>query len=823
MNTFQSIGARLLAQGYLIIPIAKGQKRPAIDGWQNARLTAADLYRYQGSGVGILTGQGATPLCGVDIDTSWPDLAEDMVAWLASRFGMTVTRVGNAPKVLAVYRQARPFRKAVTPWFEDYLGARHRLEILGTGQQFVAYAIHPDTGKPYQWDGLLGGLVDMRPEDLPVLSSFDVAEILNEFAERAARVGLKPLGGGLSVPPAPVEAGVDDGGEPGDGADAILSPLEGYTPPLGLSIDQARELVRLQDPAPYDTWLRVGQALHHEFHGRGEFEAAALGVWDEWSQGAPAYKGWGDLESRWHGFGRSAGAALGQGGPGGSRRGVTMRSLVKAAADLGPAPLPGEASTAKRAAYPYTEFGNADRLVDQYGQGLMFVPELGRWYVWTGVYWRQAADAEMRQYARLAVEAMREEGEGLYAERREALQKWQRKSQTAGMLGNMLKLAEASPLVLVAADALDRERHLLGVENGAIDLRTGELLPPDPHHRLTRVCRVPYDPTASCPLWERTLYEVFQGDAERVAFLQRLLGYVLLGQPDEDVIVILLGMGANGKSTVTYVVRHVLGGYAATVAASTVVSDSSGPSNSGTARPDLLRLAGVRFAAITEPDEGSELREGFVKSVTGGEPIVARNLYSSTFVEVLPSWVPFMATNHRPIIKGDDLGIWRRILLLPFEANFEAGATMPDGRVVTKDPERQARLLDEGAGILAWMVRGCLAYQREGLAVPAALDRARQEYRTDMDLLAVWIQERCRVVPLGGDPFYPSEGELLISLWLDWQAWASTRGELRMISSAKQLARRLRAKGFVAEHAKKGLAFLDICLKTQKIAESGDA
>lgn len=812
MNTFESIGARLLDRGYLIIPIAKGQKRPAIDGWQNARITPAQLHLYNGSGVGILTGQGATPLCAIDIDTSFPDLADAMVAWLATRFGMTVTRVGNAPKVLAVYRQARPFRKAVSPWFEDYLGARHRLEVLGQGQQFVAYARHPETGQPYVWTDLFGGLLEVSPEDLPVLAAHDVGEILAVWAEKAALAGLQCLGS-PSPPPAPIRDDDDGGASSATSAgEEAPSPLENYSPPLGLSIDQVRELVDLQDARDYDTWMRVGMALHHESGGA----SWGFDLWDDWSRGAPNYQGPDDLEKRWQGFGRTAGAGL----TAGARRGVTMRSLIKAAADLGPAPTPGDAATRKRASYAWTEFGNADRLVDQYGQGLMFVPELARWYVWTGVYWRQAADAEMRQYARLTVEAMREEGEGLPLTSLEALRKWAQRSQTSAMCGSMLKLAEASPLVLRGADALDRHWYWLGTQNGMVDLRTGDLHAPNPDARLTRVARVVFDSSASAPLWERTLYEVFGGDVELVQFFQRLIGYALLGQPVEDILVLLWGLGSNGKSTVLSVLRYVLGTYAAMMPASTIVQDAPGAGNAGGARPDLLRLAGVRFAAMTEPDEGSVLREGFVKSVTGGEPVVARALYSSTLVEIPPSWVCFMATNHRPTIKGDDWGIWRRVVLVPFEQNFDSGARLPDGTLLTKDPDREARLIEEAVGVLAWCVHGALAYQRDGLKVPPKLEAARREYRSEMDLLASWIDERCRVKPAEAVDVYRGErGELLITLWQDWQNWATLRGEIKLVPSAKLLARRLRARGFVAEHSRKGLEFFNIALRTEKIAD----
>src|SRR5690606_28148800 len=182
-QTMERYGRTLLANGYLIVPIKPGQKSPAITGWQNSRLGAGDIARFASYGVGVMCGQGARPLVGIDVDTLDEELANRFVSWCQEHLGATCERVGKAPKILLVYRaSAEGWGKATSAWFAEnwaqgpdgryYAGApvsgkegklrdrdpTHRLEVLGKGQQFVAYHVHPDTGQPYEWVDFFGGL-----------------------------------------------------------------------------------------------------------------------------------------------------------------------------------------------------------------------------------------------------------------------------------------------------------------------------------------------------------------------------------------------------------------------------------------------------------------------------------------------------------------------------------------------------------------------------------------------------------------------------------------------------------------------------------------
>ncbi len=459
-----------------------------------------------------------------------------------------------------------------------------------------------------------------------------------------------------------------------------------------------------------------------------------------------------------------------------------------------------------------TEFGNAERMLDRFGDGLMYVPEIEKWYAWTGVYWRVAADVELAHLAKETIRALPDEIEGLQSdEERIEFFKFCAACQKAAMVSNMIKLASSDPRVVVPVAELDAHRHLFGVANGAIDLRTGALLAPEKAHRITIMSPVEYDPGAAAPWFERTVADVFFGEAEQIEFFQRLVGYALLGDPREDVLAIPFGGGSNGKSTVLGAVRAAFGGYAKAASAETFLSGGGPGGNAGGPREDLLRLRGARFVYVSEPDEGSELREGFVKGITGGDPMPARGIHAKATVEVLPTWVTFMPTNHRPIVKGDDYAIWRRLMLVPFTRNFD---TDPD---VKKDPQRAERIGAELAGVLAWCVRGALAYQQHGLRPTASIAAARDSYRADMDLLGDWLAECCEE-----GPAHAATSE---ELWSSWKHFAERRGELRFISNSRTLGRRLAARGFLqvknlgAQRAQRGFAGIRVAVEREFAAD----
>ena len=309
MSSRDSVQA-LIDNGYYIIPITKGQKRPAVSGWQNWRATSADEimpYIDKGCGIGILTGVGDNPLCGVDIDSMDEGLVDSFMEWCWSAYSPRGMRVGNPPKKLFLFRTDKAYTKVSSRDFLDANGKVHKLELLGAGQQFVSFGTHPDTGKNYKWIPSSESPINtsIRNLGLPLYEA-DLKAMILAFEERALAAGLTPKTSSRRSNDQTADASATD----------ILMNYEAAT---GLTADECRKTIEGLDCEDYDTWLKVGMALHHEFSG----ESDGLVIWNEWSQEGTNYKDIGDLTFRWNGFVATPG-----------RTPVTMRSVVHEAKEV---------------------------------------------------------------------------------------------------------------------------------------------------------------------------------------------------------------------------------------------------------------------------------------------------------------------------------------------------------------------------------------------------------------------------------------------------------------------------------------------------------
>jgi putative DNA primase/helicase len=243
------------------------------------------------------------------------------------------------------------------------------------------------------------------------------------------------------------------------------------------------------------------------------------------------------------------------------------------------------------------------------------------------------------------------------------------------------------------------------------------------------------------------------GKPQLVSFLQRALGYSLTGDTREHCLFFLHGSGNNGKTTFLEIMRYLLGDYSTKAEFSTFLAkQSEGPRN------DIARLRGARLVAASEADGGKRLAEALIKEITGGDTISARFLHHE-FFEFKPQFKIWLAANDKPIIKGTDHGIWRRIRLVPFTVKI------PDEEIDKSLPEK---LRAELPGIFAWIVQGCLDWQKVGLGEPPEVKQATQEYREEMDVLGDFITAKCR---LGPDEETPAR-----LLYREYKSWAIEAG-----------------------------------------------
>ena len=377
-----------------------------------------------------------------------------------------------------------------------------------------------------------------------------------------------------------------------------------------------------------------------------------------------------------------------------------------------------------------TELGNARRLVDAMDGNARYEPASRDWFCWDERHWARDDEGQIVRKAKRVVDGLLSAAKLVNdpdtSKRRMA---FAFKSQSAARISGMIELAKTEPGVPMKFDVFDRQPHLLNVANGMVDLRTGELLPHDRNAFATHVIDVAYDPVAACPVFERFVADVLAHDAELIEYVQRAIGYAATGETREQCFFLLHGEGANGKSTFLNAVRAVLGSYAKHTPTETLVAKTGGAPN------DLARLAGTRFVTASEANADQRLADALLKQVTGDEPIVARFLFKE-FISFRPSFKLFLATNQLPQVNGNDPAIWRRIRTVPFTRVFTP--EQQDRRLADK-------LAAEQAGILAWIVRGAVSWYQNGLPTPAAVHAANAEYRSDMDSVGQFIEERCEV------------------------------------------------------------------------------
>jgi putative DNA primase/helicase len=428
---------------------------------------------------------------------------------------------------------------------------------------------------------------------------------------------------------------------------------------------------------------------------------------------------------------------------------------------------------------PSTDLAMAHRIARWHGADLRHCPLLGGWYAWDGRVWRcdeaeacrraQAASVELMRIAADAIEAARDDSARAAAT---ALLNTARKAQAEPAIRRALKLAKVLAPIACSPDAFDRDPWLLTCTNGTLDLRTGKLGSHVREHMITHLAGAAYDVDAPATTWTRFVERILP-DAEVRAFVQRALGYSLTGDTGEQVMFIAHGAGANGKSTLIETVRHVLGDYIVHVQTDTLmaIGRPRGADN------DLMRLRGARFVTAIESGEGKRLDEQRIKSLTGGDTVAARLLWHEP-IEFRPTCKIWLATNHRPEVTGTDHAIWRRLRLVPFEV------TIPE---LERDPELPAKLRAESAGILAWMVRGCLEWQRIGLSAPDAVKVATESWRADSDELARFVADCCQVL----------EGARTRSgdLYAAYVEWARSEGNREPLSS-QAFGRRLTEAGY---------------------------
>lgn len=383
-----------------------------------------------------------------------------------------------------------------------------------------------------------------------------------------------------------------------------------------------------------------------------------------------------------------------------------------------------------------TDMGNAQRFVMQQGDNIRYCYERNKWLIWNGKNWQWDNGYKITELAKQTVLTIYNEvSQELNFERRKSISKHAINSESDSKIQAMINLAQSEPGIPIKVTDLDANPYLFNVQNGTIDLHTGQLHPHRKEDLQSIIVPIDYQPDAPCPIWKKFLIRVTADKPELTAYLQRAVGVSLTGDVKCQVLFFVYGLGNNGKSTFIIIIRKLTSEYGERVNTDLFMlkeKNISGP------KEGLANLRGKRFVCASELEDGRRLAVGLIKDMTGGETIKADRKYEHE-IEYQPTHKLWLVGNHKPQITDTTLSIWRRVKLIPFTV------TIPHKEI---DPDLSIKLEKELPGILAWAVKGCLDWQKNGLNEPDIVIDATSAYRHESDILGDFIEDCCILEPL---------------------------------------------------------------------------
>jgi putative DNA primase/helicase len=380
-----------------------------------------------------------------------------------------------------------------------------------------------------------------------------------------------------------------------------------------------------------------------------------------------------------------------------------------------------------------TEGGLASLLALRYSDAIRYDNAEEAWYAWNGVLWeRQPKKApDIQERVKDTVSWIIDEANSVRdRDRRKQMLTWGIRCDKKQVLRGAMDLASSDRRLRISISQMDQDHWLLGTKSGIVDLRTGEPLQISRAHMVTRSVGVAFDPAGKCPRWRQFISEIMLGDKEMIAFIQTLVGYLLLGGNPLRLIFFLHGIGRNGKSVFIETLLKLMGDYGEP-AKSELIMKRRADRDSESAQPFMLKLRGKRYITASEVGEGMQLDAAVVKTLTGGDEMTVRGLHSAP-VKFTVEGKFVIRCNHRPIIDGADQAIWDRVVEIPFDMRLDEAE---------QDTSLRTALLAELPGILNWAIRGCMKYQQAGLVRPQKVRDQIKSYRDSQDSCMQWLEE----------------------------------------------------------------------------------
>jgi putative DNA primase/helicase len=740
--------------------------------WRKHAVTHADARAWSVAGANI--GLRAAHYPGLDIDTLDQGLADQIQSLALTVLGPSVVRYGRPPKRLLPYRTEVPFARMRL--FVEKDGVVHLIEMLGDGQQYLVHGTHPVTRKPYWWEiqdfgdfGTRRTVVTLAEID-PTLIPFITVEQAGKFFDRASEV--------LAAQGYVVR-------REGDGRRSTRAAASGAS----LAAPSIEELATAVSYIPNtddlfpgrDEYVKMGYAIRA---AGGEDEEGAYTIFAGWAaRHASDERVTGNPET-WRGDWRRmrppfslgwdwiAGLARDHGYVGDAQSEFTTEGA--------PPDAPPSEDDATNVAL--SDRWLADRVVLLVRESLRYSPEMGRWYAWNGRRWEPdnllRARDEIGEALGAVSRAFRDGAVGKSA--KAIAERAARAIESTSTLDSVTKLVQARGEIAVRQESLDADPFLLNTPAGAVNLHSGEIALARPDQLATKLTAVGPDFGAKPERWLAFLAETTGGDVELAGYLQRLSGYALTGVTEEQVLVFIHGQGGNGKSVFLNVVRGVMGDYAKVAA-----MDAFTASKWDRHTTDLADLVGARLVTASETQADRAWDEQRVKQLSGGDPVKARFMRQDNF-QFVPTFKLVFVGNHKPAIRDLDGAMRRRFHLVPFTR------TPP-----VVDRGLGDKLRSEWPAILAWMIEGALLWRHLGLAPPATVREATEEYLADEDAIGRWLNERTSEV----------EGARTSAakLYESWREWCGTTGEYagsqrRLGQALGRRYKRIKGEGGITEY-----------------------
>jgi P4 family phage/plasmid primase-like protien len=669
---------------------------------------------------------------GLDIDSEDEVLTQVVMHFARQHLGDAPVRTSRHPRRLMVYRTMAPFARMGLVVARG--GKHHLIEWLGDGRQYLVHGRHP-SGSDYGWEG--SPLWHHAPDSLTLITGEQASAFLDTLASALQAQGLEVerVGGGAQKKEAPPQ-------------DHLRAP----------SIDQVRELVaRIPNPASngWDEHVEMGYAI--KAAAGEEHEDEGLEIWQEWNARwerdatdeamnasswerfhPPFRVGWSWLQEQAEHLSDYSSA----------------QDDFQADPNAGPPPIDPVPLTVSSSPVSYSDEWMVDCVLPHLQNQIRYIPgpggQAGVWYYWDRYRWspdgRMECETEVRAMMRRLAQRLQElaaqapsKAEG------KPLHQAAKRAQSNEGISAVLRLLRAK--VACRETDFDRDPMVLNTPGGVIDLTDGTISPVVEGALFARATAYAPAP-GKMPLFQRFLHDLTGGDRDFERFLQKLAGYTLTGDVSEKILGYAWGSNSDtGKSTYIRVLDVLLGDYSDTVDVSAFISGHKGDRIPA----DLARLPGVRLVTATEPAAGHAWDERRIKAITGGDEISARFLYGQWFT-YQPQFKILIVGNHEPEIRHVDDAMLRRILILPFNKK------VPREKQIENLATRMVE--EEGPQILHWMVEGCLAWRKEGLAPPEVVTARTKQYADEQDTLGAFVAECCEA-----GPTYEIDRQTLYNYW----------------------------------------------------------